>query len=152
MQKVIDIIKQTRANFLNLVEGLTIEQLNKIPEGFNNNIIWNLAHIISAQQALCYRLAGLQPVVDANFVDLFKKGSKPESFIDEEQLSHIKRMAEATITKLEFDLNDGLFANYQSYTTSYNVTLNSIDDAVKFVAVHEALHFGYAMAQRKMVS
>ena len=152
MQKVIDIIKQTRANFLNLVEGLTIEQLNKVPEGFNNNIIWNYAHIISAQQGLCYRLAGLPPVVDPNFVDLFKKGSKPEAFVDDEQLSHIKRMAEATITKLEFDLNDGLFGNYQPYTTSYNVTLNNIEDAVKFVAVHDAMHYGYALAQRKMVS
>ena len=73
MEKYFDIIAQTKANFLKLVDGLTVEQLNKIPAGFNNNIIWNYAHTISAQQVLCYRLAGVTPVVDENFIELFKK-------------------------------------------------------------------------------
>jgi hypothetical protein len=151
MQKVFENIKQSRTNFLNLVEGLSIEQLNKIPHGFNNNIVWNYAHIISAQQILCYKMAGLPLVVDSNFVELFKKGTKPEAFVDEEQLSHIKRMSAATISKLELDLNDKIFTGYQSYTTSYNVTLNNIEDAIQFVSVHDAMHYGYAMAQRKLV-
>jgi hypothetical protein len=151
MQKVIEIIEQTRRNFRNLVDGLTIQQLNTIPAGFNNNIIWNYAHIISAQQVLCYRNAGLPLVVDENFVDLFKKGTKPGAAVDETQLSHIHRMAVATIEKLKLDINDGLFSNYQEYTTSYNVMLTNIKDAVRFVATHDALHFGYAMAQRKLV-
>jgi len=152
MEKVLSIIKQTRINFTQLVEGLSIEQLNKVPEGFNNNIIWNYAHIISAQQLLCYRLAGLPFVVDANFIEMFKKGTKPESFIDEEQVSHVKRMCSATIDKMIIDLNDSVFGNFQEYTTSYNVTLASIEDAVKFVSVHDSLHYGYAMALRRMVS
>lgn len=151
MQEIFEIIKQTRNNFSNLVEGLSIEQLNKVPQAFNNNIVWNYAHIISAQQILCYKMAGLPFVADANFIDLFKKGTRPEAFVDQEQLSHIKRMSAATISKLELDFNDKLFPSYQSYTTSYNVTLNNINDAIKFVSVHDALHYGYAMAQRKLV-
>ena len=152
MEKVLSIIKQTRTNFTQLVEGLSIDQLNKIPAGFNNNIIWNYAHIISAQQSLCYRLSGLPIIVDAAFVDMFKKGTKPEGFIDEEQVSHVKRMCSATIDKMIIDLNDSVFGNFQEYTTSYNVTLASIEDAVKFVSVHDSLHYGYAMALRRMVS
>jgi hypothetical protein len=29
-----------------MLAGYTLEQLNKIPEGYNNNLIWNIAHII----------------------------------------------------------------------------------------------------------
>lgn len=152
MQKVLEIIQQTRSNFLALVEGLNIEQLNKVPQGFNNNIIWNYAHIISAQQIICYKNAGLPFVIDQNFVDLFKKGTKPESFVDEAQLSHIKRMASATIEKLKLDFTDQVFDNYNSYTTSYNVTLTNIEDAIKFVSTHDAMHFGYSLALRKLVS
>lgn len=137
---------------MKLVEGLNIEQLNKIPPGFNNNIIWNYAHIISAQQILCYKMAGLPFLVDANFVDLFKKGTKPEGEVTEEQLSHIKRMSVATINKFQLDYNDNIFGEYQSYTTSYNVALNNIDDAVNFVSVHDSMHLGYAMALRRLVS
>jgi hypothetical protein len=151
MQKVFEIIQQTRKNFLQLTEGLTIEQLNKIPNGFNNNIIWNYAHIISAQQTLCYKLSGLPFVADEKLVDIFKKGTKPESFVDEHQLSHIKRLSLATIEKLQIDFADNLFVNYQTYTTSFNLTLTNIEDAIRFVEIHDAQHYGYAMAQRRLV-
>lgn len=151
MDKYFDIIAQTRANFIKLIEGLSIEQVNHIPEGFNNNIIWNLAHAISAQQILCYRLSGLTPVVDETFVELFKKGTKPEQFIDEEKLAYIKKLATATIEKLKLDVADQAFNNYTPYTTSYNVSLASIEDAIKFVSVHEGLHYGYATALRRLV-
>ncbi|CAN5473536.1 DinB family protein [soil metagenome] len=151
MEKYFEIIAQTRTNFIQLLDGLTIEQVNKIPAGFNNNIIWNFAHAISAQQVLCYRLAGISPVVDENFIELFKKGTKPEAFIDQNKLNHIKKLSELTIEKLKLDYSDKVFTNYTDYTTSYNVSLSSIDDAIKFVSVHDGLHFGYAMALRRLV-
>lgn len=152
MEKYFDIIAQTRANFIQLIDGLSIEQVNRIPAGFNNNIIWNFAHAISAQQILCYKLSGLTPVVDEHFVELFKKGTKPEQFIDEEKLVHIKKLATVTIEKLKVDVADKLFTNYTAYTTSYNVSLSCIEDAIQFISVHEGLHYGYAMALRKLVN
>ncbi|WP_407635809.1 DinB family protein [Solitalea canadensis] len=38
----------------------TIDQLNKVPAGFNNNLIWNIGHEIVAQQALIYKSSGLE--------------------------------------------------------------------------------------------
>jgi hypothetical protein len=35
----------------------TLEQLNKIPEGYNNNLIWNIAHVVVVQQMLVYKLS-----------------------------------------------------------------------------------------------
>jgi len=151
MDKYFEIIAQTRTNFIQLLDGLTIEQVNKIPAGFNNNIIWNFAHIVSAQQILCYRLAGVSPVVDENFLELFKKGTKPEEFIDQEKLNHVKKLSTVTIEKLKIDFADKIFSNFTDYTTSYNVSLSNIEDAIKFVSVHDGLHYGYAMAIRKLV-
>ncbi len=151
MEKVFDIISQTKANFLGIMDGLSIEQLNKIPAGFNNNIIWNFAHSISSMQVLCYKLSGLPLVVDENFVDLFKKGTKPEGFIDEDKVAHIKKLSALTFEKLKLDFQDKIFKHYTPYTTSYNVSLNSIEEAIQFVSVHDGLHYGYAMALKRLV-
>ena len=47
-------IRRNRELFLDLVNSLSVDQLNKIPEGFNNNIAWNFGHIVITTQALCY--------------------------------------------------------------------------------------------------
>ncbi|HWD90430.1 MAG TPA: DinB family protein [Mucilaginibacter sp.] len=42
MNPQIDTLKKVRAVLLEGIKDLTTEQLNKIPQGYNNNIIWNL--------------------------------------------------------------------------------------------------------------
>ncbi len=50
MNNKIEKIKKTRRFLLNLVSELSTDQLNEIPPDFNNNIIWNMGHLIAAQQ------------------------------------------------------------------------------------------------------
>jgi hypothetical protein len=54
MNNKIDKIKKIRGFLLEQIADLTNEQLNTIPNGFHNNIIWNLIHSICAQQGICY--------------------------------------------------------------------------------------------------
>jgi hypothetical protein len=153
MENQLQIIKKTRENFIKLVNGLTAEQLNKIPEGFSNNIAWNLGHIVAAQQSLCYALAGAALKVDQAVIEKYRKGTKPEAEVSEKEIQELAALAESNISDLEKDLqsNINIFANFQLYTTSYGFELRSINDAVSFFAVHDALHLGYAMALRKAV-
>ena len=44
---------------LGSISSLSPRQLNEIPPGFNNNIIWNLAYLIACQQGVCYFCGGL---------------------------------------------------------------------------------------------
>jgi hypothetical protein len=149
--KTFDIVKKTKANFIALVEGLSIEQLNKIPAGFNNNIIWNFAHTVSAWQILCYKLSGLPFVVDENFVDLFKKGTKPERFFNEQEVEQIKKLSALSFEKLMLDYQDGVFAQFTTYQTHFGVELTCIEDAIQYASMHDGLHLGYALAQKKLV-
>ncbi len=64
MDKRIQKIRKLREFLLAQIEGLTAEQLNKIPDGYNNNIIWNLGHLICAEQSLCYFRSGQAITVD----------------------------------------------------------------------------------------
>ena len=84
MKEQFELIRQTRTRFIDLVSGLSIEELNEIPAGMNNNIAWNFGHVISAQQGLCNALSGIPLFVPAELTEAFKKGTRPEGFISQD--------------------------------------------------------------------
>ena len=151
MKLQLESIKKTRRTLLEYIKDLNAEQLNKIPVGFNNNIIWNLTHLIAAQQGLCYMRAGLPVTTDAYIWDEYRSGTSPVKFIDAPEVAHIKHLMFSTIDKLEADLNSAIFNNYVPWKTRYDVELRSIDDALNFVLYHEGLHAGYVMALKRVV-
>lgn len=151
MEHTFSILKQTRSNFLELVNGLSLKQLNKIPDGCSNNIAWNFGHIIVTQQLLCYTVPGFEAKMPQELIDKYRKGTKPEGDISEDELEQLKQFSVSLFEVLVKDYNGGFFTSYKTYPTSYGVELNSIEDAIQFLTVHEGLHFGYAMALRKLV-
>ena len=152
MTKQIEIIRKTRSFLLKNLEGLTTEQYNKIPEGFNNNIIWNLGHMIAAQQGICYMRAGIAPRVGEDFINTFKSGTRPERTFSETEIQEIKELLFTTLDQLEEDYNNKIFNNYNTWSTRYAVELASIDDAINFLPFHEGLHSGCSTALKKLVT
>jgi hypothetical protein len=151
MRRAIDIIKQPRLLVLKEIEHLSVEQLNKIPQGYNNNIAWNLGHMIAAQQGICYKRSGLDTTVGEDFFNTYKPGSKPEKFIDEAEIAFIKEQLFISLEQLEADLDNGIFVNYTQVMTRYGIELSNIDEAVAFLPFHEGFHVGYIVALRKLV-
>lgn len=151
MIKQIESIKATRNSLLNLISDLSVEELNEIPSGFNNNIIWNIAHLVASQQGVCYKRAGLGLLIDDVFFMAYKPGTKPEHFVDTKQIDVIKGLLLTTIDQFETDLKNNVFINYPSWVTRYGVELKSIDDAIIFLPFHEGLHFGYIMALKRVL-
>lgn len=151
MKDQFNILRITRNNLLGAIEGLSVEQLNKIPAGFNNNIIWNVAHNVVVQQLLIYRLSSTDVRISDEMIEKYKKGSEPVSNVSEDEISEIKELISKTVDWLEEDYANNLFGEYKSYTTSYNITLNSTEEAIAFNNVHEGLHFGYAMALKRAI-
>lgn len=147
-----DICQKNRKLLLNLMERLSLEHLNKIPNGYNNNIIWNIGHSIATQQLLVYGLSGNDFHVPQHIIDRYKKGTKPENPVTIEEVEEIKSLLFSTITQLEKDYNDGIFSSFKTYTLSTSGgTLHKVEDAIAFNNFHEGLHLGYAMALVKAI-
>ena len=72
MKEQFELIRQTRTRFIDIVNGLSIEELNEIPSGMNNNIAWNFGHLVTAQQSLCYALSGVDLDVTEELTAGFK--------------------------------------------------------------------------------
>ena len=134
------------------MDNCTLEQLNTIPKGFKNNIIWNIGHIIVTQQLLAYKLSGLAMMVTDEMVAKYQKGSAPQGNVPQEEVEAIKNLLFTTITKTQEDLDNGLFQNYMEYTVSTaNFTLKNIEDAMQFNNFHEGIHIGVILQLRKFV-
>jgi len=147
----IDKLKKSRKLTLKLIEGLTIDQVNKIPEGFNNNIVWNLAHLVVIQQLLCYKMSGLECKISNEMIAEFQKGAKPTYKVSSEEFQIIKKQFIELPEVLEEDLNKDIFKNYIDYTTSVDVTLKNIEDAIIFNLFHEGIHLGIILQLKKLV-
>lgn len=149
MQQQIDILQATRANILKQIDGISLEQLNVIPDGYNNNLIWNAAHVAVTQQLLCYAMSGLEVKLPKETIAAYRKGAKPERAVTQAEVDQIKEWLTASIDWLATDLKAGIFQSYKEYQTSYGFKLTSIEDAVSFNNVHEGMHLGYMIALKK---
>ncbi|WP_338766102.1 DinB family protein [Bernardetia sp. ABR2-2B] len=147
------LLKTTRTNFLNLLNEFSLEQINHIPKGFSNNLIWNFGHLVVTQQLLFYKLSGNKMYISDELVNKYRKGTKPEADASQAEVDELKKLAFDLIDKFEKDYseNKSMFDSYTEYPTTYNYTLKNIEDTINFNNTHEGVHYGYALALRKAI-
>lgn len=151
MNTQIILLNQSRKFILEKINHLSIEQLNKIPKGFSNNIVWNVAHLVVTQQILCYKFSNSEMLVSNELVNAYKKGTKPEKFVTETEWESIKNQFVQLPKKFKKDLENHLFHSYTEYETSLGVTLKNINDATIYNTHHEGIHFGTILQLIKLV-
>jgi predicted transcriptional regulator len=144
-----DICLKNRKILGGFLNQFTLEELNKVPEGFSNNIIWNIAHVIVTQQLLVYRNSDLPMFVSDNMVEKYKKGTKAEVEVSRAEIEEIRSLLFSSLEKLVEDYNNGLFKNYNEYTVSTKSTLTNAEEALEFNNFHEGIHLGYILALKK---
>lgn len=153
IEKQFDILKKTRNLTLKIIDGLTLDQMNKIPSGFNNNIAWNFAHLVVTQQLLCNRFSGLDCYIDEESTNNYKKGTAPNPDVKmtEKELQYFKELFLLNVDRIKQDYEAGKFKEFKNYTTSLDISLNCIEDAISFNNMHEGIHLGSILALRKCV-
>lgn len=151
MNSVFEVQKTIREILLKILDSHSLEQLNKIPDGFSNNLIWNIGHCVSTQQILVYKLSGLPLMVSEEYIDKYKKGTKPEGDVSQAEVDEIRNLLSSTLHKVQEDFSKDIFQKYNEYTTSMGFTLRNVEDALNFNNYHEGIHTGIAMSIRKLV-
>ena len=151
MQRTFEITRTSRKIVSQFLDSYPLEQLNKIPDGFKNNLIWNIAHIVVTQQLLVYKFSGLPMMVSDELVQKYMKGTKPELDATQADVEEIKTLLAKTIDQTKEDYDNGIFKNYQEYPTSTGFVLRNVEDAMVFNNFHEGLHIGIMMSLRKFV-
>lgn len=146
MQYAFETTLTSRKQLAVFLKNYTLEQLNTVPEGFNNNLIWNIGHTIVVQQLLVYKLSGLPTMLSEEMIAKYQRGSKPESFVDQKEADELHDLLFKTIDQTIIDFENDLFKSYHLFTNSLGFTIKSAQEAVAFNYYHEAMHFGVMMS------
>jgi hypothetical protein len=151
MDKIFETAIFNRKLLTNFLKDLTFEQLITIPENFNNSIFWNIAHILVTQQLLTYKMSELPLNIEEDIIEKYKKGSKATLNVSKEEVDYVRNKLVPSVIKLQEDYKKGLFKEFTPYLTSVNISLNNIDDALKFSAFHDGIHLGVILSIKKLV-
>jgi len=138
-------------NVLTKIDKLSIAQLNEMPEGFSNNIIWNVAHLMVVQKLLIYGLSDNETNLEEVILNHYKKGAKPQYRVVQEEIDYVKAELKKFVPQLEIDIKKNIFKNYKAYLTSYNFEITNFNEAVVMVNLHYGLHVGTILKMLKKV-
>jgi len=150
-QDTIALHAATRKNIRGLLKAHSLDQVNIIPSGMNNNLIWNAGHVVVTMELLTYGLAGLKTPSSKEFIDRYRKGTRPESPADQAEYELILEKLKIGGVQLAADLENLNFGSFKEYATSYGVTLTDVGDALAFNNMHEAMHIGTMLALRNLL-
>ena len=151
MESIFKTCKTSRKLYSEYFKKYSLEQLNKVPKGFSNNLIWNIGHIIVAQQALIYKGSNLNGYIPEELYELYKPGTKATGHTTKHEVDELQNLLISLIEKTEKDFYNGEFISYNARMTGTGFYLNSLMDAFQFNNYHEGLHLGYMMNIKKFV-
>lgn len=143
MDKVFEITKNNRRAVLEMVKSLPMEQLNFIPPGFHNNILWNVGHMVSIQQLIVYGLGKVPFTASEAIIMGFKNKTKPERPYTREEADDIFEVFVKTAEQMEADYLSGKFIDVTPFISkSHNATYEGAEGLITFNLFHEGLHTG----------
>jgi hypothetical protein len=151
MDAIIKAWRTSRKLYLPLFDTYTADQLNKVPDGFSNNLIWNIGHIIVAQQSLVYKSTNQPLYITDELFELYKPGTRPTRTITEEEINELRSLLLSLIDKTEADIAAKKFVSFNERTTVTGFHLASLADALEFNNYHEGIHLGVMKSIGKFI-
>jgi hypothetical protein len=141
-----------RGYFASHLAGLTDEQLTTVPEGAANSILWNVGHIVMSNYGMLHGASGVDVPAPAEWGPLFKGGSDPANWGDDAPSpSEIMNAFNAQADTIIAGLKNDTFDNFQPMELSPELKLNSVDEALGFIIIHEGVHHGNIIVLRKLL-
>ncbi|HMP29906.1 MAG TPA: DinB family protein [Saprospiraceae bacterium] len=132
------------------LEKLPWESLVKIPEGYGNNILWNIGHMISVSYSLTFTIAGLAAPTELEMIKKFRKGTFPEDYTEETVLWIRENILNSIHAIDEAWANEQIQSITLPFTTDLGNTIETPSDALAMTLVHDMLHFERIRLFRKL--
>lgn len=151
MEATFRIWETSRNIYLKFFDNYSLEQLNTIPAGMSNNLIWNLGHVVVSQQKLVYALSGLPMHIPDSLFEKYQNGSRPDGKTTQAEVDEIKKLLSEMVEKTKADFEAGVFKEYHPYQTKTGFHLGTWKEAMEFNNYHEGIHLGIMMSIKKFL-
>ena len=131
-----------RSNTLKLGESIDDAVLKVVPNGFNNNILWNLGHLYGATEGLLFRASGRDIQLPEAYVEAFGGGTSPKTWTNEppsreDILSRLAEQSKRVAETFEGHLDEAL----PKELNIAGIEMKTVADLLDFTTLHESMHF-----------
>jgi len=147
-------LRFVRENTINCVAEINDEVSLFIPEGFNNNIKWNLGHIYVVQEKFAFYFIKEKMITSNNYSELFTIGTSPTNWGKQAlpTISGLIQLLENQIDRIEQALQFRLKeVTEKPLTTSTGLTLSTVEELLSFCLYHEGMHFATIKLYKRIV-
>lgn len=150
---LVPVFRHTRQSIYKVVADLAQEQCLAIPTGFDNNIAWNLGHILTVHQRLCYLHVDLEPLMPREMLAMYVPGTSPAEWSTQPDCAELIAMVMDHLETFEADYATGRFpTTVADRTTSTGIVLHTFDELLMFNNYHEGLHYGTILSLLNFVA
>jgi hypothetical protein len=148
---LLDQTKAIRGYLLRSTKGLSEEQLLRVPDGFKNNILWNLGHAITDNCSMLYPPTGKEIPVPESYLGWFAPETSPADWTTTPNHEEILITGQSVLDKLVDDCVSDRMEEYEPLRLGDNAVLDNIAQAIAHCNIHEGIHLGIIMSLRKLV-
>lgn len=134
------------------VKDLSEREVGVVPDGFNNNILWNLGHIYLSQEQFVFCFDQELMEIPDGFAELFGMGTKPSDWtIQPPTLLELLKFLNEQPNRIRERLRNRLD---EEVVTPFNIpglNLKTIGELLSFNLYHEGIHVQAIRMLKKLI-
>ena len=147
----IELLRFYRGLGASTIDGMDEAQLLAVPEGLNNNILWNLGHMLFYESVFLYAQSGVPQIVPESYGDLFKAGTSPADWDAPPDVAEVLERYKTQIDRTASDFEAGKLEGFKPMDIRGQLTLGSLEESLAFHCFHEGVHLGRIGALKQLV-
>lgn len=141
----------TRDFLLHFVKNLDESMIDSKPNGFNNNLRWNIGHVLLTGEKFLFGYPKKSTFVPESYAPLFEMGTSPDGWQEQEvpSLTVLIDQLEAQTARIR-ELSPEFFEQELPFNFPY-FNLKTYHDLFAFMMYHEADHLGQMKAMKRII-
>lgn len=144
-------LRTTRWHMVREINGLSNAELLIIPESRDDNILWNIGHLLCSLSRLTYVFSGYPLPIPEPYLTNFGKGTNALGWVSPPDPDEVLRLFLEMPGRIEADYRAGKFVEYKTLTLGGGHTVESVEEAIAFHCFHEGLHIGMVISLKRML-
>ena len=149
-QTIVNQFVMTRNFFLRKVEALPSDIVRVQPEGFNNNILWHIGHVLTVTEQFMFGFPKKTTFLPENYVELFGNGTKPSEW-NEEHVPQIEDLI-AQLKEQVARLKEIKVENFEQALKQSFLGLETYGELAQMALFHEAHHLGQIHTIQRVIT
>ena len=141
-RSLVKAMRENRSYAMAPLAGLSNERFLEILPGLNNNILWNVGHILFDQCYKLYHMCGLAMPVPKAYEAWFESGSSPRDWAETPNVGEVVEKFWSVNEIAIADYEKGAFTGFQSYRLEDGTPVDTIEESIVLDLAHGGMHYG----------